>query len=67
MKFSGVITSDKSDVHANCKGQRSKVNVTEVKTEFVGFRTVAQIDIRRWLRDNKKNPQIWPSLSVSGL
>ena len=29
MKLLGVITSDKSDVHA--KGQRSKVNVTEVK------------------------------------
>ena len=66
MKFSGVITNDISDVHANGKGQRSKVNVTEVKTEFVGFRTVAQFDIRRWLRV-KKNPQIWPSLSVSGL
>ena len=32
MKFSGVITNDKSDVHAKGQGQRSKVKVTEVKT-----------------------------------
>ena len=30
-KFSGVITNDKSDVHAISQGQRSKVKVTEVK------------------------------------
>ena len=32
MKFSGIITSDKSDVHAKGQGQRSKVKVTEVTT-----------------------------------
>ena len=32
MKFSGVITNDKGDVHA--KGHRSKVKITEVKTNF---------------------------------
>ena len=32
MKFSGLITSDRSDVHAKDQGQRSKVKVTEVKT-----------------------------------
>ena len=40
MKFSGVITSDKSDVHAIGQGQRSKVKVTEVMTPFSRFRTV---------------------------
>ena len=30
-KFCGVITNDKSDVHAKTEGQRSKVKVTEVK------------------------------------
>ena len=34
MKFSRVITNDKSDVHAKSQGQRSKVKVTEVKTQF---------------------------------
>ena len=34
MKFSGVITSDKSDVHAKGQGQRSKVKVTEVTTQI---------------------------------
>ena len=34
MKFSGVITNDKSDVHAKGQGQRSKVKVTEVKTQL---------------------------------
>ena len=32
MKFSAVITIDKSDAHAKGQGQRSKVKVTEVKT-----------------------------------
>ena len=40
MKFSGVITNDKSDSHAKGQGQRSKVKVTEVKTPFSRFRTV---------------------------
>ena len=43
MKFSGVITSDKSDVHAKGRGQRSKVKVTEVMTPFTGFRTVTPV------------------------
>ena len=37
MKFSGVITNDKSDVHAKGWGQRSKANVTEVKIPFSRF------------------------------
>ena len=46
--FSGVITNDKSDVHA--KGQRSKVKVTEVMTPFNRFRTVTPVSIHilRW-------------------
>ena len=50
MKFSGVITSDKSDVHAKGQGQRSKVTVTEVMTPFSRFRTVTPvwIHILRW-------------------
>ena len=34
MKFSGVITSDRSDVHAKVQGERSKVKVTEVTTQL---------------------------------
>ena len=50
MKFSGVITNDKSDVHAKGQGQRSKVKVTEVMTPFSRFRTVTPvwIHILRW-------------------
>ena len=50
MKISGVITSDKSDVHAKGQGQRSKVKVTEVMTPFSRFRTVTPvwIHILRW-------------------
>ena len=40
MKFSGVITIDKSDVHARGKGQRSNV---KVKTLFGRFRTVTLV------------------------
>ena len=34
MKFSAVITIDKSDVHSKGQGQKSKVKVMEVKTNF---------------------------------
>ena len=40
MKFSGVITNDRSDVHTKSQGQRSKVKVTEVKTQLSRFRTI---------------------------
>ena len=46
MKFSGVITNDKSKVHA--KGQRSKVKVTEVTTQLNRFRTVTPVWIDIW-------------------
>ena len=48
MKFSGVITSDRSDVHAKGQGQRSKVKVTEVTTQLYGFRTVTPVWIHVW-------------------
>ena len=48
MKFSGVITSDRSDVHAKGQGQRSKVKVTEVTTQFYHFQTVTPVWIHIW-------------------
>ena len=42
MKFSEVITIDRSDVHAKGQGQRSKVKVTEVMTPLSRFRTVSE-------------------------
>ena len=48
MKFSGVITSDKSDVDAKGQGQRSKVKVTEVTTQLNCFRTVTPVWIHMW-------------------
>ena len=48
MKFSGVITNDKSDVHAKGQGQRSKVKVTEVNTQLNCFRTVTLVWIHIW-------------------
>ena len=48
MKFSGVITSDRSDVHAKGQGQRSKVKVTEVTTQLYHFRTVTPVWIHVW-------------------
>ena len=48
MKFSGVITSDLSKVHAKGQGQRSKVKVTEVTTQLNRFRTVTQVWILIW-------------------
>ena len=48
MKFSGVITNDKSDVHAKGQGQRSEVKVTEVNTQLNRFRTVTLVWIHIW-------------------
>ena len=48
MKFSGVITSDRSDVHAKGQGQRSKVKVTEVTTQRNRFQTVTSVWIHIW-------------------
>ena len=44
MEFSGVITNDKSEVHAKGQGQRSKVKVTEVTTQLNHFRTVTPVE-----------------------
>ena len=48
MKFSGVITNDKSDVHAEGQGQRSKVMVTEFITPLSRFLTVTPVWIHIW-------------------
>ena len=50
MKFSGVITIEKSEVHV--KGQRSEAKVTEVKTQFSPFRTVTPVWIHIWLQND---------------
>ena len=49
MKFSGMITNDRRDIHAKGQGQRSKVKVTEVKTQLSRFRTVTPVWIHGWL------------------
>ena len=48
MKFSGVITNDRSDVHAKGQGQRSNFNVTQLKkssilTQIGCFRTATLV------------------------
>ena len=48
MKFSGVITNDKSDVHAKGQGQRSNVKVTEVMAPLSRFRTVTPVWNHKW-------------------
>ena len=48
IKFSGVITMVKSDVHAKGQGQRLKVKVTEVNTQLSCFRTLTPVWIHIW-------------------
>ena len=48
IKFSGVITIVRSDVHAKGQGQRSKVKVTEVNTQLNRFRTLTPVWIHIW-------------------
>ena len=50
--FSGVITNGRSDVHAKSQGQRSKVKVTEVKTQFSRFRTLTPVSSHIWLQND---------------
>ena len=47
-KFSGIITYDRSDVHAEGQGHRSKVKFTEVTTKLNRFRTVTPVWIHIW-------------------
>ena len=49
MKFSGVITNDRSDSHAKGQRRRSKAKVTEVKTQLSRFWTVTPVWIHGWL------------------
>ena len=61
IKFSGVITYDRSDVLAKGQGQRSKVKVTKVKkkssnlTQIGRFRTVTPVWIHQWLRNDEQS------------
>ena len=48
MKFSGVITMIRSDVHAKVQGQRTKVKVREVNTQLSSFRTLTPLWIHIW-------------------
>ena len=48
MKFSGVITMVRSDVHAKGQGQRSKGKVTEVNIQLSRFRTLTPVWIHIW-------------------
>ena len=43
MKFSGIVTNDRSEVNTKGLGQRSKVKVTEVKTQLSRFQTVSPV------------------------
>ena len=48
MKFSEVITNVRSDVYAKVQGQKSKVKVTEVKTQISRFGTITPVWFRIW-------------------
>ena len=48
LKFSGLITIDRRDVHAKGQCQRSVVKVTQVVTPFSRFRTVTPVWIHIW-------------------
>ena len=55
MKFSGIITNEKSDVHAKGQGQRSKFKVTEFMTPFSRFRIVTPVWIHTWQWNDAKS------------
>ena len=53
--FFTIIVIDKSDVHVIGQGQRSKVKVTEFKTQCSRFRTVTPVWIPIWLRNEAQS------------
>ena len=58
MKFSGVITIDKSDVPAKGQGQWSNAKVIEDNTilsQFGLFRTITQVWIHRWIQTDAQS------------
>ena len=55
MKCLGVITNDRSDVHAKGQGQRSKVKVTKVNTKLSRFRIVTPVWIHIWWRNDAQS------------
>ena len=60
MKFSGVITIDKSNVHARGQGQRSKVKVTwdkksQILAQIGRFQTVTPVWIYQWLQNDAQS------------
>ena len=56
MKFSEVITNDRSDVHAEGQGQRSKVKVTEVNTpQLSRFRIITPVWIHQCLQNDAQS------------
>ena len=58
MKCLGVITIDRSYVHAQGQGQRSKVKFIAVKTQFSRFRIVTPVWIHTW-RWNDAQRLVW--------
>ena len=48
MKFSRVITNDRSDVYAKVQGQKSKVKVAEIKTQINCFGTITPVWFHIW-------------------
>ena len=43
-----IITNDQSEVHTKSQGQRSKVKLTEVKTQLNRFQTITPVWIHIW-------------------
>ena len=56
MKFSEVITIDKTVAHARGQFQKSKVKVTEVKTQFSRLQTpITPVLIHMWMRNDSQS------------
>ena len=53
--FLGVITNDKSNVHAKFQGHRSKVKPSEVKTQLSHFWTLTPVWIHPWRWNEAKS------------
>ena len=62
LKFSGVITIDKSDVHEKGPGQKSgSQSSKQISPQFGRFRIITLVKIYRWLQNDAAD-KAWSSI-----
>ena len=62
--FTGMITNDRSDVYAKIRGQKSKVKVTEVKSQISHFRIITPVGFYIWWWNDAQSLILFRSIAL---